>query len=93
MSQKKLKTFDADYFEGRNYFEGGDGTQNMLVFQVKNDYFGRNNLGKTEYPTWKSKAISDENFYYIAGNIDKKITKPTHVSFGLDQFLFFSRCC
>ena len=29
---KKLKRFDADYFEGRNYFEGGDGTQNMLVF-------------------------------------------------------------
>ena len=32
---KKLKTFNADYFEGRNYFERGDGTQNMLVFQVK----------------------------------------------------------
>ena len=29
---KKLKTFDADYFERRNYFEGGDGMQNMLVF-------------------------------------------------------------
>ena len=48
---EKLKTFNADYFEGRNYFEGGDGTQNMLVFQVKGGYFGRNNLGKTEYPT------------------------------------------
>ena len=23
---KKLKTFNADYFEGKNYFEGGDGT-------------------------------------------------------------------
>ena len=32
---KNLKTFNADYFETRNYFEGGDGTQNMLVFQVK----------------------------------------------------------
>ena len=42
---KKLKTFNADYFEGKNYFEGGDGTQNMLVFQVKDKYFGRNNLG------------------------------------------------
>ena len=85
---KKLKTFDADYFEGRNYFEGGDGTQNMLVFQVKNKYFGRNNLGNTQYYTWKSKGISDEKCYCTGGNIAKKLTRPTHVSFGLDQFLF-----
>ena len=24
---KKLKTFDTDYFESKNYFEGDDGTQ------------------------------------------------------------------
>ena len=59
----------------------------MLVFQVKDEYFGRNNLGKTEYPTWKSKG-SNETFYYNGGNIDKKITKPTHVSLGLDQYFF-----
>ena len=68
---KKLKTFNADYFEGRNYFEEGDGTQNMLVFQVKGEYFGRASLGNTERPTWKSKGNSDENFYYNGGNIDK----------------------
>ena len=56
----------------------------MLVFQARNEYFGRNNLGNTQYYTWKSKGISDENFYYNGGNIDKKLTKPTHVSFGLD---------
>ena len=60
----------------------------MLVFQAENEYFGRDNLGKTQYYTWKSKGISDENFYYNGGNIDKKLTKPMHVSFGLDQFLF-----
>ena len=85
---KKLKTFDTDYFEGRNYFEGDDGTENMLVFQAKNEYFGRNSLGNTQYYTWKSKGISDENFYYNGGNIDKKLTRPTHVSFALDQFFF-----
>ena len=85
---KKLKTFDADYFEVRNYFEGGNGTQNMLVVKAKNKYFGRNNLGNTQYYTWKSKGISNENFYYIAGNIYKKLTRPTHVNFGLDQFFF-----
>ena len=77
---KKLKTFNADYFEGKNYFEGGDGTQNMLVFQVKDEYFGRNNLSETEYHTWKSKGNSSENLYYNGGNIDKKLTKLTHMS-------------
>ena len=85
---KKLKTFNADYFEGRNYVEGDDGTQNMLVFQVKGEYFGRASLVSTEHYTWKSKGNSDENFYYNGGNIDKKLTKPTHVSLGSDQYFF-----
>ena len=85
---KKIKTFNADYFEGRNYFEGRDGTQNMLVFQVKSEYFVRASLGNTERPAWKSKGTSNENFYYNDGNIDKKLTKPTHVSLGSDQYFF-----
>ena len=84
----KLKTFDTDYFEGRNYFEGGDGTQNMPIFQVKNEYFGRSSLGNTKYYTWKSKVISAESFYCNRGNIATKLTRPTHVSFDLGQFLF-----
>ena len=60
----------------------------MLVFQAKNKYFGRNNSGNTQYYTWKSKDISDENFYYTGGNIAKKLTRSMHVSFGLDQFFF-----
>ena len=64
---KKLKTFDADYFEGRNYFEGGDGTQDMLVFQVKDEYFGRASLNNLERSTWKSKGTSNEIFYYTSG--------------------------
>ena len=60
----------------------------MLVFQVKGEYFERASLGSTERYTWKSKGSSDENVYYDGGNIDKKLTKPTHVSFGLDQFTF-----
>ena len=72
----------------KKYFEGGDGTQIMLVFQLKDKYFGRNNLGKTEYPTWKSKGNSNETLYYNGGNTNKKLTKPTHVSLGLDQYFF-----
>ena len=60
----------------------------MLVFQVKNEYFGHSSLGNTQYYTWKSKGISDENVYYNGGNIATKLTRPLHVSFGLDQFLF-----
>ena len=85
---KKLKTFNTDYFEGRNYFEGGDGTQNMLVFQVKDEYFARYNSGNTEYHTWKSKGNSNETLYYNGGNIDKKLTKPTHSSLGIDKYFF-----
>ena len=85
---KKLKTFDVDYFEGRNYFEGGDGTQNMLVFQAKGEYFGRNNLGSTQYYTWKSKGTSDENFYYASRSIDKKLTKLHMLALVHTSFLF-----
>ena len=38
---KKLKTFEVDYFEEKNYFERDNGTQTMLVFQVKSIYFKR----------------------------------------------------
>ena len=60
----------------------------MLVFQVKGEYFGRASLGSTKYYTWKSKGNCDKNFYYNGGNIDKKLTKPTHVSLGADQYFF-----
>ena len=32
---KKLKALDLSYFWGKNYFDGDDGTQYTLVFQVK----------------------------------------------------------
>ena len=62
---KKLKTFDVDYIERKNYFEGDDGTQNTLVFQVKSIYFkredGRDAAGLIFYlhDVWKSKGSSD----------------------------------
>ena len=30
---------DLDYFYGKSYFDGEDGVQNYLVFQVKKEYF------------------------------------------------------
>ena len=60
----------------------------MLVFQVKDEYFGRNNLSKTEYHAWKSKGNSSETLYCNGGNIHKKLTKLTHMSLVLDQYFF-----
>ena len=31
---KNFKTFDTDYFDGRNYFEEDDGAQNVLVLEA-----------------------------------------------------------
>ena len=57
---KKLKTFDLNYFRGKNYFED-DGTQNYLVFQPMLKYFKREK--NTDYILeWKFKSISDEVF-------------------------------
>ena len=34
----------ASYFTGKNYFDGNDGAQNTLVFQVREKYF-KNSFG------------------------------------------------
>ena len=35
---KKFKALDLSIFSGKNYFEGDDGTQNILVFQPAYKY-------------------------------------------------------
>ena len=54
---KKLQKFDAAYFRGKNYFDGNDGAQNSLVFQVEEKYF-KNNFGSnsSKIEIWKSKV-------------------------------------
>ena len=39
----------ASYFRGKNYFDGNDGAQNLLVFQVGEKYF-TNNFGQFTHP-------------------------------------------
>ena len=70
---KKLKMFDTDYFEGKNYFEGDDGAQNTLVFQVKSIYFGHETISTICYGTWKSKDISNQSLYYTKSAITPKL--------------------
>ena len=52
----KLKTFYSSYFIGKSHFEE-DGTQNCLVFQLRNRYFKV--IATTDYvSSWKSKGLS-----------------------------------
>ena len=91
---KKLKTFDTDYFEGKNYFEGDDGTQNTLVFQVKSIYFkrdaGRDAGGLIIYAhdVWKSKGSSDQSLYYSlnTSTIATKLIRPTHIVLSAGEY-------
>ena len=92
---KKLKTFDTDYFEGKNYFEGDDGTQNTLVFQVKSIYFRHDTGGKTvgglviyPYDIWKSKGSFDQSLYYSLNTVAvaTKLIRRTHVVLGTDEY-------
>ena len=59
---KKLQKFDTAYFRGKIYFDGNDGAQNSLVFQVGETYF-KNNSGSnsSKIETWKSKGLSSQS--------------------------------
>ena len=59
---KKLKTFGLSYFWGKSYFEGNNGTQNSLVFQVGKKYF-KDNSGSDScsIEIWKSKGLSNQS--------------------------------
>ena len=73
---------------GGNYFEGDDGAQNTLVFQVKSIYFGHETINTIRYTTWKSKGISDQSLYYTKSAITAKLIRPTHVVLGTDKIFF-----
>ena len=77
---KKLQKFDAAYCGGKNYFDGNNGAQNSLVFQVGEKYF-KNNSGSnsSKIEIWKSKGLSSQslNFSGTLGTAnDIKMSKP-----------------
>ena len=77
---KKLQKFDAAYFRGKNYFDGNDGAQNSLVFQVGEKYF-KNSSGSnsSKIEIWKSKCLSNQSLN-LPGTVgtanDIKMSKP-----------------
>ena len=94
---KKLKAFDSSYFLGKNYFEGNDGAQNSLVFQVGEKYFKNNfrsNSSKIEI--WKSKGLSSQSlslFGTVGTANDKKMSKPMRPAYVIfnHKELFFEQ--
>ena len=59
----KLQGYDLSYFKGKQYFDGGSGKQNYLVFLPMRKYFQLNSVvGVTGYVlSWKCKGLSNES--------------------------------
>ena len=86
---RKLKTFDSNYFIGKNHFEE-DGTQNYLVFQPINRYFKV--IASTDYvSSWKSKGLSTENI--TPPTTSDNSLAPTLSYYGTKTRLKFNGSC
>ena len=78
---KKLEKFDAAYFSGKSYFDGNDGSQNSLVFQVGERYF-KINSGSNSFKIEISKSSQSLNLYGTVGTAnDIKMSKPIRPSY------------
>ena len=76
---KKLKRLDSSYFWGKNYFEGNDGAQNVLVFQTMQIHFKL--INENQINKWKPKGSSNQYLSTFGTIGDKKPIKPMHVIF------------
>ena len=67
---------------GKNYFEGNDRAENVLVFQTMQRYFKLSN--KNQIDEWKSKRLSSQ-YLHVVGTLGRvvlsKPIKPMHVIF------------
>ena len=88
MNKKKLKTFDAAYFTGKNYFEGNDGTQNLLVFQLMAKYLKRINKDNA-ISEWMSKGLSSE----VLNKYSDKTLVPVSIQLQRHMYLESKGSC
>ena len=85
----------ASLFRGEKYFDGNDGAQNSLVFQVRQKYF-KNNFGSdtSSIELWKSKGLSNQSLSLAgvvgtANNIKmSKPKRPAYVIFNRKESFF-----
>ena len=65
---KKLKTFDLNYFRGKNYFDE-DGNQNYYIFQPISKYLKVAHVNDITYIlSWKSRGLNDVKIESIKTN-------------------------
>ena len=85
------------YFD-ENYFDGNNGAQNSLVFQVREKYF-KNNFGSdsSKIEIWKSKSLSNQSLS-LSGTVgtlnDIKMSKPirpAYVIFNHKESFFIQK--
>ena len=79
---KKLKTLGLSYFGGKNYFEGNDGAQNVLVFRKVQKHVNLSNVDQIS--KWKSKGLSNQYLNDLDTLGDEVLSKPVklmHVLF------------
>ena len=90
---KKLKTFDAAYVRGRNYFDSDNGTQNVLVFQQMQRFLKMIAIvGSGNYIYfWKSKGLSDERVNYNTAS--NHIITPELSYYGTKARVEFNGSC
>ena len=93
---KKLEKFDSPYFRVKNYFDGNDGTQNSLVFQVGGEKYFKNNFGgsssKIEIRKSKGSFIQSLNLSGTVGTANgikmSKPIRPAYVIFNHKELFF-----
>ena len=80
------------------YFDGNDGAQNSLVFQVREKYF-KDNLGSNNSSVriWKSKGLSNQSLSLsgTVGRVDdikmSKPIRPEYVIFNHKESFFIQK--
>ena len=64
----------ASYFGGKNYFDGNDGAQKKLVFQIMQKQFNLSN--EEQIGKWKSKGLSNQYLNAVGTLGDVVLSKP-----------------
>ena len=80
---------------GKNYFEGNDGIQNSLVFQVGEKYLkNSSDSNSSKISIWKSKGLSSQSLI-LSGSVDtannikmSKPIRPDYVIFNHKESFF-----
>ena len=69
---------------GKDYFDGDDGAQNKVVFQVKSKYFKRTDASVAI--VWNSKSTSNQSLFYLNSSLTTKLIRTSYIVLGTDDY-------